>query len=332
MKFLLTGHTGFKGTWLLLYLKCLGHSVTGLSLDPIEPSFFTQVEAWKYLDKDYRVDIRDLESVTEIASKCNPDVIVHLAAQAIVSLGYEKPIDTFATNIIGTINVLEASRQVEDLKSILIVTSDKVYRPTEHSHPNLETDCLGGKDPYSASKASQDLVAQSWRASYPSVPLSIARAGNVIGGGDWSQNRLIPDIVRAINNDAELCIRNPNAIRPWQYVMDCLNGYVTLIDAQLRQGIQGEWNFSPLYNENLTVQSTYETFLQKWNASVPIKLVDSKYEENNVLVINSKKARSELGWREKLSFDEMISWTVEWYKHASQSDITMKQVERFMSL
>jgi CDP-glucose 4,6-dehydratase len=222
MHYLLTGHTGFKGTWLSLLLSSAGHEVSGISLNPVEGSLFSRVRPRDLLNADVRLDIRDAAAVHEQIARIAPDVVIHLAAQPLVRESYRDPRGTFDTNVWGTINVLEATRRTESVQATLIVTTDKVYRNDGRSTGYVESDPLGGHDPYSASKAMADLATQSWRASYPGTPIAIARAGNVIGGGDVSPDRLMPDLIAAFATGTPARIRNPRAIRPWQHVLDCL--------------------------------------------------------------------------------------------------------------
>jgi len=247
VKYLVTGHTGFKGSWLVAKLKIEGHEVFGISLNPPKKSHFNLAQINQYMDRDIRVDIRDLEFLEKIVMELNPEVVVHLAAQSLVLESYRNPINTYETNINGTLNILKSCSNIDGLKAVAIVTSDKVYKNSPKKS-FVETDPLGGDDPYSSSKAAADLLTQAWRTSFGKVPISIARAGNVIGGGDWSKNRIIPDLVNSLKGNKEFLLRYPHSVRPWQHVLDCLNGYQMLVQQQINSGLQGEWNFGPDVN------------------------------------------------------------------------------------
>ena len=336
MHFLITGHTGFKGAWLTLLLKERGHLVSGLSLEPGADALHNKAHIGKSLKSDLRCDIRNLEILREHFSEVNPDVIIHLAAQSLVRESYKDPIATFSTNVLGTVNVLKASQSVKKLKAQLIVTTDKVYRNVNKSTGYIESEPLGGHDPYSASKAMADIATQSWLASFESAPTAIARAGNVIGGGDICADRLIPDLVKAYAASLTPRLRSPNSIRPWQHVLDCLNGYLHLIDKIISGDADGAWNFGPKANQNKTVAEVsniaggiwgVEKF---WEPENPDDL-----HEANLLVLNSDKARTKLGWSEKLSFEESVEWTVNWYKNVHNGknalDEMLKNIRNFES-
>lgn len=332
MKFLITGHTGFKGSWLCLLLKLSGHKVVGVALDPEKTSLYNQAEISKCLDRDLRLDINNFLDLQKAVSDTNPDVIIHLAAQPLVRASYADPITTFSTNVMGTLNLLEATKSTTNLKATLVVTTDKVYKNRSTQLGYLESDQLGGDDPYSASKAAADIATQSWRTSFGEAPIAVARAGNVIGGGDWAIDRLIPDAVRALLSDSELAIRFPNSIRPWQHVLDCINGYLILINEQVQSGIQGEWNFGPEAASQRSVSDVINMFGDCWGKKPSIKVEESELPESNILLLNSSKARSELKWREKLSFEQSLDWTSSWYQSANPALITKLQAERFLNL
>lgn len=331
MKVLLTGHTGFKGSWLTLMLKAKGHDVYGISLDPESDSLFNQATVSRYLQKDCRIDIRDQKNLKSEIESVDPDVIIHLAAQSLVTESYINPVFTFETNILGTVNVLESTRRLKNLRATLIITTDKVYKNKGQSHGYKESDELGGNDPYSASKAAADLLTQSWRNSFGVSPISIARGGNVIGGGDWSRDRLIPDIVRAIHNSTELILRYPDSIRPWQHVLDCLNGYLTLIEYQISHGIQGEWNFGPAEGETLDVKGLVEKFCQELSGPIPVTTIKAANEEAHILRLDSSASRQKLEWAEKLDIEQTIKWTADWYRNMDDKNFSMSQVENFLA-
>lgn len=332
VKVLLTGHTGFKGSWLTLMLKAKGHEIYGISLDPETNSLFNQATVSKFLKKDSRIDIRDQRKLQSEIESADPDVIIHLAAQSLVPESYTNPVFTFETNILGTINVLESTRRLSNLRATLIITTDKVYKNKGQLQGYKESDELGGVDPYSASKAAADLLTQSWRNSFGKSPISIARAGNVIGGGDWSRYRIIPDIVRSIQSGSELILRYPESIRPWQHVLDCLNGYLQVIEHQIAYGIQGEWNFGPSDGESLDVKGLVEKFCHELNSSIPITMSKTAYEEAHILRLDSSASRQKLAWAEKLDLNQTIKWTANWYRNMEDKNFTMSQVENFLAI
>jgi len=337
MRYLITGHTGFKGAWLSLLLRELGHEVSGISLDPEEGSLFSIANLSEIFTRDVRSDIRDLNSLQSYICEINPEIIIHLAAQPLVRYSYQFPLETFETNVLGTLNVLEASKSLSNLKATLLITTDKVYKNYGHLRGYLESDELGGEDPYSASKAAADIAAQSWITSFGTYPIAIARAGNVIGGGDHARDRLIPDLVKsfAINEPAE--IRNPLSIRPWQHVLDCLNGYLTLINAMLDTQISGEWNFGPHHNLQYTVQDVIEKFSTHFDLKCNSWKLDMRANlaEANLLLLDSSKSRARLGWRDILDFETSLAWTAGWYKSLQEANvrtITIKQIKDFLVL
>lgn len=332
MRFLVTGHTGFKGSWLSVLLKNLGHEVYGISLDPEKVSLFQQARVARYLDIDLRMNILNSEELKRAVRRIDPEIIIHLAAQPLVRASYSDPVGTYQTNLIGTLNILEASREANNLKATLVITTDKVYKNRNQRQGYVESDELGGDDPYSSSKAAADIATQSWRASFGKTPVSIARAGNVIGGGDWAEDRLIPDAIRALRSGASLKVRYPNSIRPWQHVLDCLNGYLKLVDAQLLRGVQGEWNFGPGENSEKTVSQMVQLLGITWGQSLNVEFENPTNLEAHLLVLNSAFSRSELGWKDKLDIEETLKWTCLWYKDKNPELITQKQVESFLSL
>jgi CDP-glucose 4,6-dehydratase len=334
MHYLITGHTGFKGAWLSVMLKTLGHQVSGISLPPESNSVFELSHLSEIFEQNLYQDIRTLKS--RDLPKMNIDVVIHLAAQPLVKASYNSPIDTFQTNVIGTLNVLEVSTELAP-KAILIITTDKVYKNTDKIAGYVESDPLGGSDPYSASKAAADIATQSWRSSYGVTPISIARAGNVIGGGDFAENRLLPDLVNSfIENEAPI-IRYPEAIRPWQHVLDCLNGYLSLVEKQIKAGVNGEWNFSPPTHPSHSVAEVATKAANLWGSAKNWQqdVGEHKIETKN-LVLDSTKARRELGWNEKLGFQESLAWTVDFYKRVfkgeQQRTVIQDQVNQFLSI
>ncbi len=337
MHFLITGHTGFKGSWLSLMLHMQGHTVSGLSLDPLRYSLFNQADLMKIFKNDLRIDIRDISTVKREIKHIEPDVIIHLAAQPLVRESYRIPVETFEINVIGTLNVLESTKGLKNLKTAVIVTTDKVYKNFNHLRGYVETDALGGDDPYSASKAAADIATQSWIKNFASIPIAIARSGNVIGGGDWAQDRLIPDLVTAYSSGRIPTLRYPSAIRPWQHVLDCLNGYLSLVKKQIYSGPGGEWNFGPDLVEKHTVKELVIAFAREWGVEDRTWRPDTlnqPHEAGNLL-LNSDKARSELKWRDKLDFATSVKWTADWFKSRNESEprlLCEEQIKKFMSL
>jgi CDP-glucose 4,6-dehydratase len=336
MHFLITGHTGFKGAWLSLILRQQGHLVSGISLKPEAGSLFEQAEIGKFLENDILCDIRESVKLSGHFKEVNPDVVIHLAAQALVRESYKNPKDTFETNVIGTINVLKASQQISDLKAQLIITTDKVYKNISKTAGYLETDALGGQDPYSASKAMADIAAQSWISSFKNPPTAIARAGNVIGGGDVCADRLIPDLISSYSSGLVPKLRAPNSVRPWQHVLDCLNGYLMLVDALIKNNTDGAWNFGPDEEQSKTVADVANIAGTIWGVEKSWdKDLGNHPHEASMLMLNSNKARTDLGWSDKLSFEESVKWTINWYKNVSDGsdplEETLKNIKDFES-
>ena len=337
MHYLITGHTGFKGSWLSLMLQMQGHTVSGISLDPLERSLFNQTQISTIFENDFRVDIRNLKELNQAVNQIEPEVIIHLAAQPLVRVSYKDPVGTFETNVIGTLNLLETTKELSGLKATLVITTDKVYENNNHLRGYIESDALGGDDPYSASKAAADIATQSWVKSFATSPVAIARAGNVIGGGDWATDRIIPDLVDAYTLNQLPSLRYPNAIRPWQHVLDCLNGYLMLINKIIVDGETGEWNFGPLLDEKYSVAELVETFAKYWKVNNKVRSWNLEEvpqpHEAGYLLLDSSKARETLGWCDKLDFEHSIQMTVEWYKQSvtkNPLEVTMNQVRSFL--
>jgi CDP-glucose 4,6-dehydratase len=336
MHFLITGHTGFKGAWLSLILQQRGHLVSGISLPSEMGSLFERAKIGKHLENDIYCDIRDLTKLTTSFKKINPDVVIHLAAQALVRESYRNPIVTFETNAVGTLNVLQASQQIGQLKAQLIVTTDKVYKNVSKSSGYVETEALGGQDPYSASKAMADIATQSWLSSFENAPTAIARAGNVLGGGDVCADRLIPDLIHSYSSGTTPKLRAPNSVRPWQHVLDCLNGYLTLVDAVIENKADGAWNFGPDENQSKTVADVANIVAKVWGVEKSWENDSGNHpHEASMLTLNSNKARTNLGWSDKLSFEETIEWTTNWYKNVNSGkdplEETLKNIRDFES-
>ena len=339
MNYLVTGHTGFKGTWLTAMLLAEGHKVSGISLDPVHDSLFAKTNLASRLEHDFRFDIRTQSQVLSAVETVQPEIVVHLAAQPLVRKSYLEPVFTFETNILGTLNVLKAISQVNSIRASLIVTTDKVYRDTNKKFPYLETDALGGSDPYSASKSAADILTQSWIQSVPAAPIAIARAGNVIGGGDWAVDRLVPDTVTALMSQKNVIVRNPDSIRPWQHVLDCLNGYKMGIENLLSTGKSETWNFGPSPESNRTVLDVVNSLILNWGSSgTRADVINSadQLKESSYLLLNSSKAREGLGWADLLNFEETMKWTSDWYKRFGQGNpagaLMDEQISRFYKL
>ena len=338
MHYLVTGHTGFKGAWLSALLKAKGHQVSGISLDPTSRALFKDAELMPLFGQDLRIDIRNSEKLKVGVAAVNADAVIHLAAQSLVRESYANPIYTFETNVIGTLNILEAVKsQSTKPKAVLIITTDKVYKNINKLTGYVESEELGGDDPYSASKAAADLATQSWVKSFADFPIAIARAGNVVGGGDWATDRLIPDLVSAFSKNEKPVLRFPDSIRPWQHVLDCVNGYVALIEEMLKSRAGGEWNFGPKIENDKTVGVVADSAAKYWGAEAGWSKDSAENpHEAGCLLLDSTKAREQLNWRDKLDFDITMSWTIDFYKKVCEGqnpkDLLDKQIQEFMIL
>jgi CDP-glucose 4,6-dehydratase len=331
--YFITGHTGFKGAWLIFLLKAQGHDVSGLALDPLPGSIFERTQLEQDLVHDFRVDIRNREETKEAIRQAQPDFVIHMAAQALVREGYRNPLYTYETNVMGTLNVLEAVDKTDSVRAQLIVTTDKVYLDQGLKRPYVETDPLGGKDPYSASKAMADILAQEYLSREDVKPGAIARAGNVIGAGDVSRERLIPDIVRAIEADEPLVLRYPQAIRPWQHVLDCLGGYLALLAGVDKSGLTGEFNFGPEHASFASVHDVVSHIQSKLRLETQQYSVKEKgfMVEDTYLVLDSEKARNVLGWRERFGFKESVDDATKVRNSMSASSIRAVIIETIYS-
>lgn len=337
MRVLVTGHTGFKGAWLSMWLAQQGHSVFGLALAPESGSLFEQADVGSMLQVDGRGDVREASSVLQAVRAAHPDVVIHLAAQSLVRPSYDDPRWTVETNVLGTLSVLEAVSAVESVQAALIVTTDKVYRNVGRLDGYAESDALGGHDPYSASKAMADILTSSWAVSFPGKNLAIARAGNVIGGGDVSVDRLMPDVKRAFKTGSPVHLRYPSAVRPWQHVLDCLAGYLLLTEALLSGEGHGPWNFGPEPAAFRTVQETAELAAQAWGSEQGWTADEGEHpHEAELLTLDASRARSELGWRDRLDYQAAIEWTVDWekrvHKGANAREVSLGQIAQFEDL
>lgn len=334
MKILVTGHTGFKGSWLTLMLNELGHEVHGLSLDPLANGIFEDAKVRELCKSDLRIDIRDKSKLDDAVQAIQPNFIFHLAAQPLVLKSYEEVYETYSVNVSGTLNVLDSALQSRALKGIVVITTDKVYKNHEKQNAFIESDELGGDDPYSSSKAIADRLTQDWIRHNKAIPVGIARAGNVIGGGDVSPNRLIPDILKSIDSGSSPLIRNPNSVRPWQHVMDCLNGYLHLMDFVL-EGNSDSFNFGPDEGDFHTVKEVTDYILGTFGYSEWIKDSQVHQKESAFLTLNSNKAKNQLDWENQIAFEAGLSLTVDWHKakRAGQDMMTVakKQASEFLN-
>lgn len=344
-KVLITGHTGFKGSWLTYWLLKMGAKIKGISLPPsTDPNMYNLVFTNLDLESVFG-DIRDLDFLQREIKKFEPDIIIHMAALTIVRESYENPIETFQTNIIGTANILEVARRLKNIRAVLCITSDKCYENKEWHWKYREVDPMGGWDPYSASKGGAELIVSSYRRSFfprekyssHGVAIATARAGNVIGGGDWSRDRLIPDCVRAFSNQEEVIIRNPDAIRPWQYILDLLHGYLLLAENLYIEGNKfiGPWNFGPDDEDEKSVKFILEYLTSHWGNGVSWKLDESPNpHEALYLKLDSSKARYELKWAPKLGLEGVLDFVIEWYQAHyngahSVREVTDRQIQNF---
>ena len=345
-KVLITGNTGFKGSWLSIWLDLLGAKIYGLALDPpTKPSLFEKANL-DYIVENNITDIKDTEKVIKTINKIEPDYIFHLAAQPIVSLSYSKTVETWNTNVIGTVNVLESLRLLNNECIGIIITSDKCYENQEWEWGYRENDLLGGADPYSASKGSAELAFSSYKKSFFSNPsdnkikICSARAGNVIGGGDWADNRIVPDCIKAWTKGNTVDIKSPESTRPFQHVLEPLNGYITLAEKlKLNKKLSGHsFNFGPPSNFNYKVIDVVKELSKKWtDASWEINAEQTKYSESKLLKLNCDKALSLLNWEPTLDFNTTIDMTSEWYysfyknKNLNVLEKCRQQIKDFMN-
>ena len=315
---LLTGHTGFKGSWLALWLKEIGAEVVGISLDPIAGE--NHWDLLKLDAVDHRQDIRDAGKLAALVQAARPEIVFHLAAQPLVRRSYREPIETWSTNVMGTANLLEACRHAGGVKAVVAVTTDKVYANRERPTGYRENDPLGGHDPYSASKAACEILIESYRKAFFNSDhgplLASARGGNVIGGGDWSEDRLIPDVVRAVSRGQPLVIRSPDATRPWQHVLDCLAGYLLLGQKLLeaRRECAVAWNFGPDQEDNRTVADVLGLLKSHWPELEWERARDSQAHEATLLSLDPAKAKSILNWRQVWKIEQALKATTDWYR------------------
>jgi CDP-glucose 4,6-dehydratase len=338
-KVLLTGHTGFKGAWMSIWLRTLGADVTGLALAPT-----TTPNLWSMVGSEVHSvigDIIDDALVRDVIADCKPQIVIHMAAQALVHDSYRDPLRTYATNVLGTANLLQACRLAPGLECALVVTSDKVYAPERSHGPFVEGDRLGGNDPYSSSKACAELVTMSFRNSYfrEGPPIATARAGNVIGGGDWSADRLIPDCMRALAADVPVSLRCPDAVRPWQHVLEPLSGYLALLQALVESPDTAPRaiNLGPEAADSCTVREVVEEFSARFGGKPGwVRDGGDHPPELQALVLSSALAQRTLGWRPRLSVRACLSWAIDWYRaHLDGEDmlaLCQKQIAQYQGL
>jgi CDP-glucose 4,6-dehydratase len=338
---LVTGHTGFKGGWLSIWLQALGAEVSGFSLaPPTQPSLYETADVERGMSVTTG-DVRDLDAVRACMEREKPEVVMHLAAQSLVRRSYADPVETYATNVMGTVNVLEAVRSSPGVRAALVVTSDKCYENREWVWGYRENEPMGGHDPYSNSKGCAELVTAAYRGSFfgahteRPLLLASARAGNVIGGGDWAEDRLVPDAVRAFLRAEPLVIRSPNAIRPWQHVLEPLEGYLRLARRMIETGGHAEgWNFGAGDQDSRPVSWVVDRLVEHWGEGARWELDDrAQPHEARLLKLDSSKARAELGWESRLPLDEALAWTVEWYRAFHEGgnlrQVTEAQIARY---
>lgn len=358
---LVTGHTGFKGSWLALWLCRLGAEVTGYALaPPSDPSLFELADVERDI-RSVRGDVRDLDHLVRVVEEATPEVVFHLAAQALVRPSYADPVETLSTNVMGTVHLFEAVRRAATdaggPRAVVNVTSDKCYENREWVWPYREVEPMGGHDPYSASKGCAELLTAAYRSSFftprdgivddDGVAVASARAGNVIGGGDWAADRLIPDLVRAISAGEPLGIRRPDAVRPWQHVLDALAGYLDLAEHLLghgpdeRRNYAEGWNFGPADNDARTVGWIVERLVERWNETtgeaIDVELDPGPHpHEAGLLRLDASKARARLGWRPRLDLGTALDWIVEWHAAQLRGDdvrsLSESQIERYQAL
>ena len=345
---LVTGHTGFKGSWLSVWLHRMGAEVVGVALDPATPEDNYVVSGiGSRISADLRADIRDRKAMEDVFRRYRPEIVFHLAAQPLVRLSYEIPAETYETNVMGTVNVMEAIRAAGSVRVAVMITTDKCYENREQARGYKEDDPMGGYDPYSSSKGAAEIAIASWRRSFfnpadygvkHNVSIASARAGNVIGGGDWAKDRILPDCIRALEAGQPVPIRNPKAVRPWQHVLEPLGGYLLLAEkmwehpAEFCEG----WNFGPDEKSICTVREVAEKVVEHYGSgSLEIASDSNAPHEAQLLTLDITKAGERLGWKPRLSIDRCIGMTVDWYKRYRSADVyamCAEQIDEFTSI
>ena len=342
-KIFITGHTGFKGSWMLRWMHSLGANIMGYSLNPENEFDLYNIIQGDQLCNSIISDIRDFNRLSTEIERFQPDFIFHLAAQPLVRLSYEIPRETFDVNVIGTVNVLEAIKSIKKSCVCVLITTDKVYENKEWHYPYRESDRLGGYDPYSASKACAEIVISSYRNSFFNIEdftshqkaIASARAGNVIGGGDWAKNRIIPDIVKSIQKEEPIEVRNPNAIRPWQHVLEPISGYMMLAAKLSESPVQfsESWNFGPNIEDTYTVKEVVNKAIHIWGKGEFMEMKDKNApHEAGLLKLDINKSIHKLGWKPKLNSDLAIQWTMEYYKSENELECMDRQIKEYQAL
>jgi len=339
---LLTGHTGFKGWWLACWLNALGAKVTGLSIGPLEGESLYKGGGSQVFEREIFIDIRDEKSTRKAVESANPEVLFHLAAQSLVRLSYDNPVETFSTNFMGTVHILNAARQLEMCRSIVCVTSDKCYENREWHWAYRENEAMGGHDPYSASKGAAELAIASLRRSFfgaGKAGVGSARAGNVIGGGDWAADRLVPDCLKAFGEETSVEIRNPAATRPWQHVLEPLNGYLLLGEKLFAANGKFDegWNFGPPNEGVKPVETIVETMVELWGENASWHLAKGAQPHEAIsLNVDASKAKHRLGWSTRLPLTSALEWTIDWHKRYRDGEapgkLCLEQINCYQAL
>lgn len=346
-RILITGHTGFKGSWLSIWLHELGAEVIGIGLDPFtERDNYVLSEIGKKIKADIRTDIRDGQKMKEIFNEYQPEIVFHLAAQPLVRLSYDKPVETYETNVMGTINIMEAIRCTESVKVAVMITTDKCYENKEQIWGYRENEPMGGYDPYSSSKGAAEIAISSWRRSFfnPAdygkkhhVSIASVRAGNVIGGGDWALDRIIPDCIKALEAGKNIDIRSPKAIRPWQHVLEPLSGYMLLAETMWSEPTKycEGWNFGPLPESISTVWEVASKVIENYGFGKLNDVSDpNAFHEAKLLMLDISKAKFQLGWEPRMNISQCVKLTVDWYKRYRNEDvyeICLQQINKYLS-
>ena len=338
----LTGHTGFKGGWLALWLSSMGAKVTGYALAPnTTPNLFDMLAIDSLIEQSHIADIRDLATLQKAMSEAKPDIVIHMAAQPLVRYSYANPVETYATNVMGTVHILESTRTIESVRATVVVTTDKCYENRERGAGYREDEAMGGFDPYSSSKGCAELVSSAYRQSYFSKSanhLASARAGNVIGGGDWSEDRLIPDAIKAFESGNTFMIRNPLATRPWQHVLEPLSGYLILAQSLFQDGekFSSAWNFGPKDADNRSVQEVISSLCQQWGPDAKWQQDSSSQpHEAGLLKLDCSKASKQLRWEPKWNLETAIEKIIQWHKaylaKENMQVITLNQIDQYIN-
>ncbi len=331
---LVTGHTGFKGSWLSIWLHELGANVIGFALDPNSPKDNFVLSGIGSKITDVRGDIRDGKMVKDIFNKYQPEIVFHLAAQPLVRLSYDIPVDTYETNVMGTINIMEAIRANRNVKVGVMITTDKCYENKEQIWGYRENEAMGGYDPYSSSKGAAEIAIASWRRSY-NLPIASVRAGNVIGGGDWATDRIIPDCIKAFETNIAVVLRNPGAIRPWQLVLEPLYGYMLLAKKiyENPEKYSEAWNFGPNLESVSTVKEVVNLLIHSYgNGTVEYSNEHNQPHEANLLMLDVAKAKFKLGWQPRLNISQCVEYVADWYKRYQTENVynlCVEQIKRF---